>query len=93
MTFTVRDDLDEFFVTESSSDEKSDKGLEIENEQARKRDLKVQNKKTKHRRMSNSNLIIPTSDDSLSSSSDSSVERKHSKKNRKVFSEKKALVN
>lgn len=72
LTFTVKDDLDEFFVSESSSDCNSDHGLEIESQHLRKRDLKALNKKTKHRRLSNSNLMIPTSDDSESSVSDES---------------------
>ena len=43
--------------------------------------------------MSNSNLIIPTSDDSESSLSDSSDERPFKSKNRKLILEKKAMIN
>ena len=43
--------------------------------------------------MSNSNLVIPTSDDSESSLSDSSDDRNYSRKNRKLILEKKAKIN
>ena len=70
--------------------------MEIESEHLRKRDLKALKKRTKHRRLSNSNLIIPTSDDSESSASDESNlsdGQYSSKKNRKVFIENKAMIN
>ena len=53
----------------------------------RKRDRKKDNK-TKHRRLSNSNLIIPTSDDNQSESSSSEDDRRHRVKRTRISGDK-----
>ena len=43
--------------------------------------------------MSNSNLVIPTSDDSESSLSDSSDDQNYNRKDKRLTLEKKAMIN
>ena len=66
--------------------------MELEKTMLQKREQKRQNNKTKSRRMSNSNLLIPTSDDSESSLSDSlsydsQDEKRYRGKNRRLIIE------
>ena len=86
LTFTVENNLDEFFVTDNDSnipctddDICSDSDtLEIEKRMAKKRENKANKKskvkKVKHRRLSNSNLVIPTTEEDQSSESSLSEE-------------------
>ena len=76
LTFNVADNLDEFFIDDSDTIKISTK------DNVRKRDKKSSRKEAKkhrHRRLSNCNLVIPTSDEeSPINSEDNSIERSSS---------------
>lgn len=68
LSFEVRDNLNEFFVSDSDSDQISIK--EPHNKRETKR-MRKESKKQKHRRLSNSNLVIPTTEEEVSESDES----------------------
>jgi hypothetical protein len=71
LSFEVCDNLNEFFVSDSDSAQISIK--EPHNKREAKR-MRKESKKQKHRRLSNSNLVIPTTDEEVSDESQSSDE-------------------